>query len=270
MKKLLIVAAVLLALTGMAQAAEIALNPNPPVAPSGDNVPNRAPNITQSVDPNTLAAGSIACTNAGIASDNEFLRRFFLNADHGIAIQYTVTSVDAGIESTVDIAGAGIPVTVTTYSIANGDAFTYANMASLDSTTETLGDAIDLQILNWVVGGAIIDPAAEDLVVGLSWPDVTPTGDYQIWPGSNAAGQTQPSYLASVGCAIADPTDIAAIGFPDMHLVFTVNGDEAAQPTATPNPGAGGAPIPTMNRWGIFAMVGMFLAVAVLVIIRRK
>jgi len=270
MRKLFVVAVVLVALTGMVQAAEITLNPNPPTIPSGENTPNRAPNITQSVDPNTVATGSIACTAGGVASDNEFLRRFFLNADHGITIQYTVTSVDAGIESTTDVAGNGIPVTVTTYSIANGAAFTYANMTSMDANTVTLPDAIDLQILNWVVGGVILDPSADDLIIGLSWADVTDTGDYGIWPGSNAAGQTQPSYLASVGCGIADPMDIAGIGFPDMHLVFTVNGDEAAQPTATPDPGAGGAPIPTMNRWGMLAMIGMLLGIAVLVIIRRK
>ena len=43
---------------------------------------------------------------------------------------------------------------------------------------------------------------------------------------------------------------------------------DAVQPTEDPN--AGGAPIPTMNRWGILAMIGMLLGVAVLVIIRRK
>ncbi len=43
---------------------------------------------------------------------------------------------------------------------------------------------------------------------------------------------------------------------------------DAVQPTD--NPDAGGEPIPTMNRWGILAMIGMLLGVAVLVIIRRK
>lgn len=43
---------------------------------------------------------------------------------------------------------------------------------------------------------------------------------------------------------------------------------DAVQPTD--NPDAGGQPIPTMNRWGILAMIGMLLGVAVLVIIRRK
>ncbi len=270
MKRLFLVAVVLVALTGMVQAAEIAVNPNPPAVASGENTPHRAPNITQSIDPNTVVSGSIACTAGGIASDNTFLRRFFLNADHGISIQYTVTSVDAGIESTTDYAGNGIPVTVATYSIANGAAFTYANMTMLDSTTVDLTDGIALQILNWAVGGAIIDPVADDLVVALSWPDVTTSSDFSIWPGSNSAGQTQPSYLSSEGCGLSEPTDIGAIGYPDMHLVFTVNGDEATQPTATPNPGAGGAPIPTINRWGMMAMVGLLLGVAVLVIIRRK
>lgn len=42
------------------------------------------------------------------------------------------------------------------------------------------------------------------------------------------------------------------------------------QPTETPDPNAGGAPIPTVNTWGMLAMICMLLGVAVLVIIRRK
>ncbi len=56
---------------------------------------------------------------------------------------------------------------------------------------------------------------------------------------------------------------------------YVVNGPHelpgpAAQPTPTDNPNAGGAPIPTMNAYGIFAMVALLLSVAVLVIIRRR
>lgn len=53
-------------------------------------------------------------------------------------------------------------------------------------------------------------------------------------------------------------------------VVETIYIDSTQPPTPTPDPSAGGAPIPTMNRWGMLAMAGMLLGVAVLVIIRRK
>ena len=53
-------------------------------------------------------------------------------------------------------------------------------------------------------------------------------------------------------------------------VVETIYVDSTQPPTPTPDPNAGGQPIPTVNRWGMLAMVGRLIGVAVLVIIRRK
>src|SRR4029079_14722911 len=42
--------------------------------------------------------------------------------------------------------------------------------------------------------------------------------------GSNSMGQTAPGYLSSASCGIANPMNIATIGFPNMHIVFNVTG----------------------------------------------
>ncbi len=58
----------------------------------------------------------------------------------------------------------------------------------------------------------------------------------QFFIGSNAVGQTAPSYLAAADCGVTEPTDTAAIGFPDMHIVMNVTGDATADETACTAP----------------------------------
>ena len=41
------------------------------------------------------------------------------------------------------------------------------------------------------------------------------TAGNSFFIGSNAAGQTAPSYLAAAACGVTEPTDTAAIGFPE-------------------------------------------------------
>ncbi|MEN8164953.1 MAG: hypothetical protein ABFS37_12545 [Acidobacteriota bacterium] len=77
------------------------------------------------------------------------------------------------------------------------------------------------------------------------------------------AGQTWPTTAFNWGILTQNPgTVIGPVG--------TMYVDETQPPTPTIDPNAGGAPIPTMNAYGIFAMAALLLGVAVLVIIRRK
>ena len=161
MKRTVAIIFVALLAVGAAQAADFATNSNPANPPSGGPYIPDLPNITQSADPVNVVTGSVACTNGGISSDNHFLRRFFLNGDHGIIVQYNVTSVDFGIESVNVFVGTTAPITMSTYSIANGAAFTFANMGpALDSPTRNFPDGTALVVENWVVAGSILDPVA--------------------------------------------------------------------------------------------------------------
>ncbi len=256
---------------GAVQAADFTVNPNPAEDPSGSPYVPDLPNITQSTDPVNVVAGTgVACTNSVSVSDNNFLRRFFLNTDHGIMVQYNVTSVDFGIESITYVNGTSAPVEMRTYSIPNGAAFLFANMTQLDSTVRSLPDGTALSVENFTVGGSILDPAAEDLVVNMYWADATASDDWLGFPGANSAGELHPSYLASVGCGITEPTTFATIGFPGTQLVVTVNGDEQVVPTPTPPPATAGEPVPAMNRYGIMVMIGLLIGVAILVMWRRS
>ena len=172
MKKLFIVAVALVALAGMAQAADFTVDPNPAAGPSGPSSDLRAPNITQNTDPATIvAANSVSCNAGGLHTDNWYLRRFFLNTDHGINIQYTVTSVDLGIETAAGATGTQ-PMTLSLYGLASGDALNFANLGTsqIGTANFSLADASEV-VQNFVVGGAILDPMADDLVVEVFTPE---------------------------------------------------------------------------------------------------
>ena len=68
-------------------------------------------------------------------------------------------------------------------------------------------------------------------------PDGVAAGN-MFFIGSNASAETGPSYLSAADCGIPDPTPTGDIGFPNMHIVFNVNGTcPGGTPTPTPTPG---------------------------------
>lgn len=266
MKRTVAIIIVALAAAGVVQAADFGTNPHPANPPTGTPYSPDAPNITQSNDPATVEpATGVACSDQITIADNHFMRRFFLSADHGIVVQYNVTSVDFGVES---VAGTNAIAQMDIYSIANGAAFTFANMTQIGTTSRVLADGTAESIENFVVAGSIVDPVANDLVVDMYWPD---SDTWLGFPGANTFGETQPSYIASVACGLADPVTYASINFPDVALVVTVNGDEQVVPTPTPPPPAGDLnPVPALSSYGIVAMVLMIVGIAVLLMWRRN
>ena len=67
-------------------------------------------------------------------------------------------------------------------------------------------------------------PAGSVLVVEVFTPNGQTTSN-SFFIGSNAAGQTGPSYIAAADCTIPEPATTASIGFPNMHIVMNVTGD---------------------------------------------
>lgn len=63
--------------------------------------------------------------------------------------------------------------------------------------------------------------------------------------------------------SITVSSDTADVYLPDGTIL-------ADQPTPTPNPNAGGTPIPTLNWLGILAMIALMAGVSMVLVIRRK
>jgi len=192
---------------------------------NGDRYPL---SITQNVDPGYMdALISVACGVSGShTTQNWYLRRFAL-ADYGIANDFTVQSVDFGVDQcTTD----GFGVDMVLFSIATGDPFVFANMTEIARVTVPVGTADTGMFLNAAIGGAVT--VGSDLVVAIDAPDGEPTFT-QFRPGVNAGGATHDSYLAAEGCGIVDPMGVSAIGFPDSQLILVVNGVADEGTTAT-------------------------------------
>ena len=60
-------------------------------------------------------------------------------------------------------------------------------------------------------------------------PDGTAVGNL-FFVGSNPDPETGLSYLSAADCGVNDPTPTGDIGFPDMHIVFDVNGTCRVEP----------------------------------------
>lgn len=219
-------------LPAAAQAQVLSRNPAPaPFSPAFSTLSLcvlQPGSITQSDDCSIVPNNSIACVlpdSGGVSRDNRYLRRFLLSSDHVLSDPYTVTSVDFGVQFTEPDSDIGSPITVSTYRIPVGAALTFGNMTILESVTFQLSDAADGTIVNAAVGGTV-DPATHDLVVEVRTPDFVAdgAGEGRFWIGSNDLGQSRPSYLAAPDCGLSQPTDLATIGFADMHMVMVVNG----------------------------------------------
>jgi hypothetical protein len=191
-------------------------------ASSGLRQPMGDITLTHSLSQTILAGNSVACSTDGITiTDNSYFRVFDLAA-FGITGDFAVTNVQMAIQTANAGVGGSQPATVNLYALDGNLA--WANLTLLGTADTTVADQT-LSFINVPVTGRAL--SGSTLVVEFFTPDGDPDGN-GLWVGSNNLGQTAPSYIAASSCAIAEPTDLAAIGYPDMHIVMNVSGNEVA------------------------------------------
>jgi subtilisin family serine protease/subtilisin-like proprotein convertase family protein len=188
------------------------------VIPSFPASPFDLVTITHSVSQAIVAGNSVACSSDGgvTTTENQFLRTFTLE-DFGILGEFDVTEVQFGIEN---LSGSAQTLAINLYTLDG--AFIYANM-TLIGTADVALDPQSLTIATVLVTGTV--PAGSTLVVEIAAPNMT--GVSGFWIGSNTAGETAPSYIASTPCGLPNPLAFGAIGFPNVHVVMNVTGDAA-------------------------------------------
>ena len=221
----------LVALAAGAQAATIGPQLNPPSPTTFPPQQAAAPvSFTQSLDTTTIDPNvSVACGVAGVStSENFFGRRFLLSGDHGINTPLTVLSLDIGHSQTDSGSGGGpdIPLSYELYTIANGAPITFGALTLIGSAAVGIPIGSAPALANIPVAGFVDDPVGKDLVVFVHQPEDggAAADPYQYRPAMNPNGQTGPTYIAAGACGINEPTDFAAIGFPDSQLLLVVNG----------------------------------------------
>ncbi|MGH3353113.1 MAG: carboxypeptidase regulatory-like domain-containing protein [Nocardioides sp.] len=180
------------------------------MTPQAAPVPAGEVSITHSASQEIAAANSAACWDQVTTDLNQYLRTFTLS-DFGLN-GLDVSSISFGVETNT----GDQPVTVNLYTLEG--ALTYANMTLIGSADATVPSG-DGQLVSVPVEGSA--PAGSTLVV-----EVVAHAGGRFFIGSNGEGQTAPSYLASEACGITEPVDTSEVGFPDMHIVMNVTGEE--------------------------------------------
>ncbi len=147
--------------------------------------------------------------------------RVFDLSQSGLPAQVFLTGVDVG----VGFSSSQPEITVNVYSLSGP--LLYANMTLLESLQATVP----------VISGGIFTIPANILVSNTDMivvELVAPPFDVAQIPGYNiGGGQSAPSFIASPGCNIPEPIDIASFGQPDFNLVLKLRAsDFSIQQTA--------------------------------------
>ncbi len=194
--------------------------------------------ITQSTSTTITPANSAICGVFPIHNDNSIWRAYDL-APMALPGPFTINNVTFGIQS-ADAGGAATsqPVTVRLYTSAG--AFPGGTRTLIASQTYTIPDQA-LTLFTATLTSPPTVPANAILVIELFTPDGTAAGNSFI-VGSNTAAQTGTSYISAPACAITTPTDVAAVGFPLMHVVLNAAG-------TVPVPGSGIVSVPASGSF---------------------
>jgi len=132
------------------------------------------------------------------------------------------------------------PVTISLFTDSSGGAPNTADLVALagGSIVDMVpdGTAAALRTVDFTANNVLV-PADSTLVVVVSSPDLcTLNGANNFhFNGANDAGESGPSYIKSASCGLPDFATLASIGFPDQHMVMTVELDTVAGPTEYDN-----------------------------------
>jgi uncharacterized repeat protein (TIGR01451 family) len=170
--------------------------------------------LTQSLSSVIVDDNAIACGSSGITANNSFMRVYQPSSD-GFVGNVTIESIRFGVEAANATVGSSQAVEVAVYAldgpIESGDVTLLGAQAfnvpdgTLATHTVTLATPITVA-------------ATQRLVIELFSAD----GDNTFFPGTNAAGETAPSYIMSADCAISAPISYEDLGFPGVHLILDV------------------------------------------------
>jgi subtilisin-like proprotein convertase family protein len=178
--------------------------------------------ITQSASQAIVTGGSVSCNAGGLHTDNSYLRVFDL-ATHGITTDFTITSVESGVEQSTGATGSQ-PIEWKFYVLTDpAGPVTRANFTPLGTVATTVPD-LALALHQTAITGVTAAPANSKLVVELFTPNGQTAGN-SFFVGANPDGQTGPTYLEAATCGVTTPTPTGSIGFPNMHWVLNVTGE---------------------------------------------
>lgn len=223
--------AIALCSTG-AVAATLGPNPLPasnlpgPAAPTGVCGPVL---LTQTTSQVPAASNTISCNATGLHAENSYYREY---ASAALPTGFNVCAVELAIEN----ANAGDPATSQPLTInlyrQTGGAFPGGTRTVIGTATVQVPDG-GLGNFTVPVTGAVA--AGESLVVEALEPNGQAAG-HSLFLGSNAAGQSAPTFIRAPDCGLAAPADMATIGFPNVHIILNARGTAGVPAAITVTP----------------------------------
>lgn len=201
--------------------------PGTPIDAPAGNIDAALQTITLSQGTNTVTAlNTVSCNAGGITAENSYYRVFQLSS-FGVDRPFTAQRVDFGVENANAEIGTSQTIQIKLHTLSG--AFITTNLTNVAGQNVSVADTTTGIVVPVALSPApVIQPTAT-LVAEIFIPD----GDVDnngvgnsIFVGSNAAAETGPSYIRApdTGCAITQPTTMAAAGFPNVHVVLTVTG----------------------------------------------
>lgn len=160
-----------------------------------------------------------ACQNGLGNGRNNYYRVFDLAA-LGVTGSLQVNQMTIGIQDADSGSGNGQPATLKLHTL-NGE-FIVTNLTELGRSAVTVQDG-SLQVLDVPISATV--PAGSTLVAEILFPNGQSEGNFML-PGANNDGQTGPTYVRDTCGGATQPTDVATLGFPNFHLVLSVDAVE--------------------------------------------
>lgn len=193
-------------------------------------VPTSAQTITQSTSMAVTSLNSIACAEATSPFrhfDNSYYRGLTLSTFPALTLpQFVVQQVTLGVEQAA-AAGPAQPITFTIWKATANPIGGAANPPGNDNVSSQV-ESVSNQSLSLLPVTLATQPvllvASDVLAVEVFTPNGIAAGN-KFFIGSNALGQTGPSYLKAADCATATITNLATLGFGTMHIVMQVLGN---------------------------------------------
>lgn len=174
--------------------------------------------ITHSNDTETiLENNAVTCGVQGSYTGPNTFSRSFVLEDFGITGDFNVTNVGFGVEA---ITG-DLPFTVKLST--SDDDYPWGNLTELSSEEVIIGPADAMTIIDHAYDTPVTVPAGSELVFSFQADGEASLVSW--YPASNSAGETAPSYIYAEACGMFEPTPMAGIGFPDVHIIMTVTGE---------------------------------------------
>lgn len=188
------------------------------------SLPVDAQVMTHSTSQTILGGNSISCNaTGGLHADSSYWRTFNVCSPFNLQNQVTINTVQFGVENATAGNLVSQPVVVNIYEDTDGGLpAPISSLVLLHSQQVQVPNGTALQVFNVPLTTPLAVSCLATIVVEIFTPSGQGTANNSFFIGSNTGGQTSPSFISAPLCSITQPTNLASMGFTNMHIVINL------------------------------------------------